>query len=141
MYVQKKYKIRIIFLISGILMLYANLYGQQRPEHRPPLLPDSVHIVKMVDEMAKALTLTRGQKEQVAELHFSHFKQAKEMMKKNKESREAERRVMDSLRKEFEEQLKALMNDKQKTDFEKFMKKPRPRPNQQRPGSSEKRRK
>ncbi len=111
----------------------SSLYSQPPQQPRPPMPPDSSRIVQMVDELANTLSLSGEQKGQVAKMHFAHFKEAGQLMKKHKETRDKERQAMDSLRKEFEEQLKALFTDEQKTEFEKFMKNRGPRPGQQKP--------
>jgi len=97
------------------------------------MLPDSTHIKQMVEELATSLSLSAEQKEKVSELHFSHFKQVKAMIKKDKADREKHRTAMDALRKEFENQVKAELNNKQKTEFEKFIKAHGPRPGGQKP--------
>ncbi|NQV36472.1 MAG: hypothetical protein HQ509_00515 [Candidatus Marinimicrobia bacterium] len=86
------------------------------------MLPDSKQIVQMVDELATALSLTEEQKTKVSEMHFAHFEEAKDQMEKSKTSRNNDRHAMDALRKEFEEQVKAVLNDEQKKQFETFIK-------------------
>ena len=80
----------------------------------------------MVDELATTLSLTEIQKTQVSELHFAHFKEAKEAMESNRAKNEEQREVMDNIRKNFEEQVKAILTDEQDEQFEIFLKDHRP---------------
>jgi len=122
----------VFFMITG---LYAQQDRQSRPQGPPPphKLPDSDQVLKMVDHLAKILSLTAEQKEQVSKLHVSHFKEARELMGKNREAMENHRLTMENLRKNFEKQLKALFNEEQKREFEKFVKNHERRPGQQKP--------
>ncbi|HAB51623.1 MAG: hypothetical protein A2315_06855 [Ignavibacteria bacterium RIFOXYB2_FULL_35_12] len=123
-----KLNIRILALVSGIFLLSANILAQpdQRP-HQPPTPPDSTRIVKMVNELSTALSLSKDQKEKITRLHFAHFQEAGELMKKDKAIHENNRAKMDALRKEFDEQVEALLNNDQKKKFEEFFKEHRHR--------------
>jgi len=106
-----------VFLISNLSQ------AQPGRQHRPPMLPDSSQIVKMVDELAKAISLSEQQKEQVLKLHFEHFNQAKNMMEKEQKHHEEMRKAHDESREKFEKQIKALLNEKQQAEFDEFLKK------------------
>lgn len=126
---------RIPSLILGFLIIAGNLNAQQRQrseQQHPPMLPDSSRIVQMVDEMATSLALTQEQKTKVSELHMVHFAEAKKMMEKAKSAHEQHRKKMDAFRGEFEKEVKALLNEEQKAEFEKFVKNRGPRPGQPR---------
>lgn len=121
--------------ISGItIIVMLILIGQsataqhkpQQPPQPPPPLPDSLQIVKMVDDLSKELLLSSAQKEKIAALHFAHFKEAKAMMEKSKKEMEKSRAAMDASRKEFEKQVTTLLTEEQKAEFEQFMKTRRP---------------
>lgn len=112
----------IITTLLGILIFSVSLFAQpDQRQHRPPMLPDSTQIVKMVDNLSSALSLSKDQKEKITNLHFSHFKEAGELMAKDKADHEINRSKLDELREIFEEQVKSLLNDDQKMEFEKFM--------------------
>jgi Spy/CpxP family protein refolding chaperone len=121
-------------LIIGIVLICGNLFAQ-RPQHPqgPPPLPDSTKIEQMVDKMATDLSLTSEQKAQIRELHFSHFNKVRAKMEKDRAEHEKKHDQMHALRTEFEEQVKDLLSDEQKIEFEKFMKDRGPRPGQQKP--------
>jgi hypothetical protein len=102
---------------------------------QPPALPDSTQIVRIVEDMAKALKLTDAQKSHISDLHFAHFAAMKDRMGQAKGAREDHRKEMDALRLRFEDDVKALLNEEQKREFEATAKKRGPRagqPNQQR---------
>ncbi len=123
----------ILTLLLGCFILSGSLFAQ--PQHRqgPPPLPDSTKIVKMVDELAKKLSLKEEQKTEIEKLHHEHFAEAEQLMAGHKSEREKHRQKMDALRQDFEEQVKALLNAKQKTEFEQFVKKHKPESRQKRP--------
>ncbi|MGD9899475.1 MAG: hypothetical protein AB7T22_10165 [Calditrichaceae bacterium] len=118
----------LVMLIS--LIITGNLFAQRQG---PPALPDSAQIVKIVDELAEALTLTEEQKSAITDLHFTHFADAKELMEANKGDRESNRQAMEDLRKDFDNQIKELLNDDQIAKYEAYIKNRNPG-KQQRPG-------
>lgn len=116
---------RLLSLILGMLLIAGNLLAQ--PPQRggmqgPPPLPDSTQIVKMVDELAKEISLTDKQKTKVSELYFAHFEEAGELQEKFKGDREGHREAMDDLRAEFDEQVKDLLTEDQAEEFEEYVK-------------------
>ncbi|MGD9488170.1 MAG: hypothetical protein AB7W47_09115 [Calditrichaceae bacterium] len=118
----------LLMLIS--LIITGNLFAQRQG---PPKLPDSEQIVKMVDELAEALTLTNEQKSAITDLYMAHFEDAKELMEENKGDRESQREAMEDLKKDFDNRVKELLNDDQIAKYEAYMKDKKPdRP--QRPG-------
>ncbi len=65
-----------IINIFPLLGLFLSITLQAQPRKRPdnpPMPPDSSQIVKMVDHLAKSLSLTEEQIAEVVELHFTHF--------------------------------------------------------------------
>lgn len=100
--------------------------AQPRRDQRPPMLPDSTRIVQMVDELSENLSLSEEQKETITALHFAHFQEVKALMEKNTEKRGDDRKVMDELRNDFDEQIKAELSDTQKKKFDKLKKNNRP---------------
>lgn len=98
----------------------------------PPALPDSAQIVKIVDEMAVALSLTADQKAKVSELHFAQFAKVREQMgNASSGDRESHRKQMETQRQEFDSAVKALLTDDQKAAFDKFTKNRRSQSGQQ----------
>ncbi len=118
----------LLMLIS--LIITGNLFAQRQG---PPKLPDSEQIVKMVDELAEALTLTKEQKSAITDLYMAHFEDAKELMEENKGDRESQREAMEDLKKDFDNRVKELLNDDQIAKYEAYMKDKKP-DRQQRPG-------
>jgi Spy/CpxP family protein refolding chaperone len=106
--------------------------AQDRPPRRPPMLPDSTHVVQMVDQMFEELSLTEAQKTQIINLQLEHFKQMKAIMKKDKAQHEKTRAAMDSLRDDMKKQMNDVLTDKQQKQFKEFMESHRP-PREERP--------
>lgn len=110
-----------VFKISVAVMLFVQVLtlpalAQERPPH-PPMLPDSVRIEKMVDELARELSLSAAQKQKIRDLHFAHFAKVKAMLEKN---REEQRKRMEVSRKEFEKQITSELSKKQAEEFVRF---------------------
>jgi hypothetical protein len=119
---------RFFVLFFAVTLISSTLFGQPNQRRQgPPMLPDSTQIVHMVDELSTTLSLTDDQETQVSDLYFNHFAQIEEMMQDN-----PDREKMDKLKKDFEKEVMAVLNDDQKTKYTKMMKErgpgqPRPR--------------
>ena len=74
----------------------------------------------MVDDLSAKLSLNKTQKQKVSDLYTAHFNNVRESMG-NKEGKGSPEE-MQQKRKDFEEQVKSLLNDEQKTEFDKFVK-------------------
>ena len=101
--------------------------SSSRDQHQRPALPDSSQIVEIVDQTAQALSLTSEQKGQVSDLYFAHFAEARDLMDSGNGQQKNNRAEMDALRQTFETDVKALLNDEQKTSFDELVKDRRPR--------------
>ncbi len=104
----------------------AQQHDQQKRQQGPPPIPDSTQIVRMVDELAKELSLLEIQKASITKLYFAHFTEVKKMMESNKADHEINKKAMDANRKDFEAQVEALLTQTQKVEFEAFLKNKRP---------------
>ena len=101
--------------------------GGSRGQHQRPALPDSSQIVEIVDQTAQALSLTSEQKGQVSALYFAHFAEARDLMDAGNGQQDNHRADMDALRQTFETDVKALLDDQQKTAFDALVKNRRSR--------------
>jgi len=113
-------------LLFGLLIQSDRLQAQPRGEGRDHM-PDSTRIIHMVDDLAKAVALTDEQKKKIIPLHFEHFNTMKKMHEKNQGDREAMRKARDEMQTKLDTQIKALLDDKQKTAYDAFMKERRER--------------
>ena len=125
---------KVFITFTAVALFSINLFAQhnQKPQG-PPSPPDSAQIVKMVEELTVELNLNETQKTKISELHFDHFAEAKAQMDMDKGQHEKHRELMDSLRKQFEEQVQELLSDEQKRKFEEFLKTRGPRPGKKKP--------
>jgi hypothetical protein len=112
----------LLSLLFCVFLIWSRSQTQPGQPQQPSMLPDSSQIVQMVDELAKAVSLSEQQKEKVLKFHLEHFNQAKNMMEKEQKHHEEMRKVHDEFREKFEKQIKALLNDKQQAGFEEFLK-------------------
>lgn len=119
----KKSKFIAVAFVFFAFVTSSLLQAQPRQERRSPMQPDSTQIVKMVDELAKAVSLSEKQKEEVLKLHFEHFNDAKGMEKKGQQNNEDRRKAHDEIREKIENKIKALLDNTQKEKFEEYLKK------------------
>ena len=123
----KRFKLMIVLLITAMFFITSSLSAQQRQGKGSPPIPDEAQINKMVNELSTELSLSEGQKTEILALYTNHFAKAKASMNsKEKPSREE----MESLRAEFEEGVKILLNDEQKDLFDEFVKNNKPQQGQ-----------
>ena len=113
-------------IILMLVFMVTIVNAQDRPPRRPPMLPDSTHVVQMVDQMSEELSLTEAQKTQIINLQLEHFKQMKAIMKKDKAQHEKTRAAVDSLRDDMKKQMNEVLTDKQQKQFQEFMESHRP---------------
>jgi hypothetical protein len=115
-----------------MLFFSINLSAQQRQErNQPPKPPSTEAVNKMVDELSAKLSLNKTQKQKVSDLYTAHFNEVRNSTNNNEKN--VGREEMEKKRRNFEEQIKSLLNDEQKTEFDKFMKSHGPQHNQQQP--------
>jgi hypothetical protein len=120
--IKKNVWLMILFCIT---MTTTAITAQQRGPHGdrpqgPPEIPNVEQIQKMVGHMAVENSMTEEQQEQVIALLTTHFKAVKE-------KKEADRKEMETLKKDLEAQVGKVLDDKQMEEFRHFMEKPEPR--------------
>ncbi|MBK7631730.1 MAG: hypothetical protein IPJ23_13705 [Ignavibacteriales bacterium] len=129
---QRRSNTGILLIIAAMLFASISLSAQQQPERNgPPKPPSAVEVNKMIDELSTTLSLNESQKKEVPDLFTAHFNNMKESMGSREGSGSPEE--MQQKRKDFEAQVKSLLNDEQKLAFDQFMKSRGPQPNQQMP--------
>ena len=130
---QRRFNTGIFLIIATMLFISGNLLAQQQPEKNGPPIPlDSDQILKTVVELTEEISLSEDQTAKMLDLFQDHSNKVKAAVDKNQDQRERGEE-MERLRKEFEGNVNALLNDKQKAGFDEFMKKQDHQPQQQRP--------
>lgn len=122
-----KNRIRIstrIILATAMLFLGCQIGLAQRNQGGPPPIPDQEQIEQMVSKMSKVLELTNDQEKIILEKYENHFKLIESKMKEGK----PDRSVMEAIKNDFENEIKEVLNEDQKTKYEKLMKKEQKRP-------------
>lgn len=128
---RKRFNTGILLIIGSMLFISGNLLARQQSEKNGPSIPlDSDQILKTVVELSKEISLSEDQMAKMLDLFQVHSNKVKAAVDKNQDQQER-REEMERLRKEFEGDVNALLNDKQKTEFDKFMKNHGTEPNQQ----------
>ena len=129
---QRRFNTGILLIIATMLFFSINLSAQQRQErNQPPKPPSTEAVNKMVDELSAKLSLNKSQKQKVSDLYTAHFNEVRNSTNNNEKN--VGREEMEKKRRNFEEQIKSLLNDEQKTEFDNFMKSRGPQQNQQQP--------
>ncbi len=126
-----KTKIRLtpIILLASFIFLLSNLSAQdmQRKPQGPPQIPSEKQIEKMISDLETKLSLSETQKQKMTEIMNDHFKTMKTVQEKYKKSHEAERKEMETLKGDFDNEIKSVLSKEQEVLFKEFMKEKRPR--------------
>ena len=93
--------------------------AQQRGQQGPPPTLDDDQIEAMVEDLSKELSLTADQGKEVSEKYFEHFDEVKALMEKGR----PDRKVMETLKSDFEKDIEVLLTDVQKEKYKDYLKK------------------
>lgn len=117
----------IAVLFVMMFVFSSNSFAQnQPPQGPPPPIPNEDQVVKMVDKISESLNLTQDQKDKFLELHKEHFSEMRSHVKLEDEKMKSKKEEMHSNRMKFENELKSLLNENQKADFDEFVKNNKP---------------
>ena len=83
----------------------------------------------MVEDLSAELSLTEDQETEILALYQDHFAEVKSSMSSGQRP---SREKMESLKEEFEDEVKSLLNDEQQDLYEEFIKKNKPQNGQDR---------
>lgn len=120
MKIQKRFSLSITFIIAAMIFLTINLSAQQRQGQEPPQIPNESQIVKMVDDLSSELSLNGDQKTEILALYQDHFAEVKSSMNSGQRPNRDE---MESLKSDFEDDVKNILNDEQEELFTEYVKK------------------
>ena len=115
--------IKSIVLLSFLLfgsLTYAQAQheGSRRGRQGPPPIPSEEQIKNMVNDMADEISLSEDQETQVLELYLAHFEELEE---KRSENSRPERSEMEAFRTDFQNDVKAILSESQKTQYEAYL--------------------
>lgn len=130
MHKQNRFITGVLLIIGTILFISGSLLAQQQQDrNQPPKPPSTTEVNKMVNDLSVKLSLDKPQKQKVSEFFSAHFNKLRESMgnKQGKGSPEE----MQQKRINFEKQVKNLLNDEQKAEFDKFINTQGSQPDQQ----------
>ena len=113
-----------LVLLLSIVLIASTVSAQQRDpqgggQQGPPPVPTTKEIKEMVSDMSKEISLNEDQEAEVLELYTIHFKEVK---KKTKSGR-PDRNEMESLKTDFEKEVKAILTAKQQKLYVAYQKK------------------
>ncbi len=133
MYTTKRFNLGVILLLTSMVLFSSNLFAQQRQGDQQregqgaPPIPSETQIIKMVDDLSAELSLKEDQKVEILALYNDHFNEVKSSMNSGKRP---SREEMESLKEEFEDQVKVILNEDQQDLFDEFVKKNQKQNNQ-----------
>lgn len=117
---------KIWHIVIVALVLTTSAFGQQRGQggggggqQGPPALPTDNEIEEMVEKLASEISLDETQEGKVLELYKEHFKQVESKTKSGRPSRDA----MDTLKKDFEKEVKEELTKEQQKLYITYLKK------------------
>jgi len=117
----------ILLLMGFIFINTSTSNAQPPPGQRGRGMPDSTRIVQMVDDLVKALSLNDEQKKKISEIYFKHFDELKKEREKHQGNREEMRKIYTESREKRDTAIKALLTDKQKEAYDKYIQERRQR--------------
>lgn len=118
----KRNKIQTTLILVITFLATQFIQAQHQDQQGPPPMPNTAQIETMVNEMAKELSLTDKQKDQVSEQFENHFKEMEKMRASSGDSQRPDREVMEKNKREFEKEIKAILTPEQQKQFDVFMK-------------------
>ena len=116
----KRFNLITVLLITAMFFITSSLSAQQREGKGSPPIPDEAQINKMVDVLATELSISEAQKTEILALYTNHFNEVKSSMSSGERP---SREEMESLKEEFEDSVKSVLNDEQQDLFDEFMEK------------------
>lgn len=118
---KRKFKNVLVTMLAVFVTIYTvNIsQAQQGRQQGPPPIPDDAQIEKMVEDLSESLSLTDDQEKQVSEKYFAHFDEVKVKMEAGRPSRDD----MESLKTDFEKDLKSVLTKDQQDLYTAYLKK------------------
>ncbi len=120
-----------LFIVS-LCLLPTVSQAQQRGQQGPPPIPNEKQIEKMVDDLTQKLELTEYQSARISKIYIDHFEKVKDQQSQDG-NKEAQRKIMQSLKTDFERNVKAELTKEQQKKFDKIQQKRSTRDRGQRP--------
>ena len=119
----KSFLVFAIFLVSTSVIAQPPGGGQGGGHQGPPPIPNDKQIEKMVDDLAKELSLSTEKEEKVLGLYKAHFTQVKAKTSGNSRPKREEMEALDAT---LEKNVKAELTKEQITKYDAHLKKQKP---------------
>ena len=97
--------------------------GQRGGQQGPPPIPSAKQIKKMINELTTEISLSEPQELEVLELYTNHFKEIKDKIKSGRPDRDE----MQSIRKNFEDDVKEVLSEDQQELYTRYLNNNRPK--------------
>ena len=95
-------------------------HGRQEANRGRGSVPDSIDVKQMVKHMSQELELSEDQQLKITDLSQAHFALVRQERKTKKEAHIKERESGEKTRKEFESQIKDLLDEDQASKWEEL---------------------
>lgn len=110
-------------LFVGVMLLTSVTNAQRGPQGRgqqePPPIPSAKEIKEMLSDMSKKIMLSEEQESKILVLYTTHFEEVEAITKAGK----PDRKVMETLKTNLENDIKSLLADDQQELFSAYQKK------------------
>ena len=124
-----KIKKTVNLVLILCLTLIVSVMNAQKQGHQgggqqgPPPLPTDKEIKEMVSDLSDEISLSEDQEAEILDLYTAHFKEVEEKTKSGK----PDRKEMESLKTDFEKEVKAELTKEQQKQYTTYQKNNRPK--------------
>lgn len=115
----------IILAVFALFLFAGTLQAQPRGQQGPPKMPNDEQIKEMVQDLSETLSLTDKQEQEVSDKYTEHFAEMKAKMNKNERP---DREEMETMKSDFEEDIKSLLTKDQQKKYKSYLKENQPKP-------------
>lgn len=116
----------VILAVFVLFQFAGTLQAQPRGgQQGPPKMPNDEQIKEMVQDLSETLSLTEEQEQQVSDKYTEHFAEMKAKMDGNQRP---DRDEMESMKSDFEADIKSLLTKDQQKLYKSYLKENQPKP-------------
>lgn len=123
--IKKTAKLVLVLCLTLIVsVMNAQKQGHQGGGQKgPPPIPTDKEIKEMVSDLSDEISLNEDQEAEILDIYTAHFKEVEEKTKSGK----PDRKEMESLRTDFEKEVKAELTKEQQKQYTTYQKNNRPK--------------
>lgn len=124
------HKRTLLLLLVGASLSFVSRAAFAQPDPRRTI-PDSSQIAQMMDSLARRLLLTDSLKTKVSKFYYASFKELSQELDRSAGNFQAGQKAARQIMQTRDQQVKDLLSDRQKKEYDKFLQEQRERFRQQ----------